>query len=140
MIPTTGYPAGRPAAVARITRRMRSAAPGSSVALIGPVLHALAKAGVLGWSMNRQRLVTTFVSNLRGPGQQLSFLGAQVVDLIAVSGIPGNVTVAFVALSYAGRLTVTVVADPGRCPDFGDVATALQQELQALTAAIAVTP
>jgi diacylglycerol O-acyltransferase / wax synthase len=139
MIPMTGDPAGRLAAVARITRRMRSAAPGSSVALIGPVLRALAKAGVLGWFMNRQRLVTTFVSNLHGPGQRLSFLGAPVVDVLPVSGISGNVTVAFVALSYAGRLNVTVVADPVRCTDFDEVAAELQRELQALTATIAVT-
>ena len=45
-------------------------------------------------------------------------------SVIAVSGISGNVTVAFVALSYAGGLNVTVVADPQRCPDLHDVAAA----------------
>ena len=56
-------------------------------------------------------------------------------SVIAVSGISGNVTVAFVALSYAGGLNVTVVADPQRCPDLHDVAAALEQELRVLTGA-----
>lgn len=134
-IPTTGEPTGRLAAVARITRARRSAAPGSSAALIGPAFRLLAKLGVYGWLVDRQRLVNTFVSNLHGPGRRLSFLGAPVVDVIAVSGISGNVTVAFVALSYAGSLNLTVVADPRRCPDLDDVAAALQRELLLLTGA-----
>ena len=135
MIPTTGEPIRRLAAVARITRGRRTVAPGSSAALIGPVFRVLAKAGVYGWLVDRQRLVNTFVSNLHGPEHRLSFLGAPVVDVIAVSGISGNVTVAFVALSYAGRLNVTVIADPQRCPDLHDVAAALEHELRVLTAA-----
>jgi diacylglycerol O-acyltransferase / wax synthase len=134
MVPTTGEPARRLAAVARITERRRgTAAPGSSAALIGPVFRLLAKAGVYGWIVDRQRLVNTFVSNLHGPERRLSFLGAPVVDVIAVSGTSGNVTVAFVALSYAGRLNITVIADPQRCPDLDDVAVALQRELQVMT-------
>jgi diacylglycerol O-acyltransferase / wax synthase len=135
VIPTIGEPTRRLCAAARITRGRRTAAPGSSAALIAPVFRVLAKVGVYGWLVDRQRLVNTFVSDLHGPEQRLSFLGAPVVDVVAVSGISGNVTVAFVALSYAGRLNVTVVADPDRCPDLDDVAAALQRELQVLTAA-----
>jgi diacylglycerol O-acyltransferase / wax synthase len=134
-IPAIGEPSRRLAAVARITRRRRAAAPGSSAALIGPVFRLLAKAGVFGWLVARQRLVNTFVSNLHGPERRLSFLGAPVVDVIAVSGITGNVSVAFVALSYAGRLNVTVVADPQLCTDLDGVAVALQRELQVLAGA-----
>jgi len=43
-----------------------------------------------------------FLSNLRGPEQRLSFLGAPVIEVIPVGAICGNVTVAFAALSYAG--------------------------------------
>ncbi len=135
MVPTTGEPARRLATVARITRQRRTSAPGSSAALIGPVFRVLAKAGVYGWLVDRQRLVNTFVSNLHGPEQRLSFLGAPVVDMIAVSGISGNVSVAFVALSYAGALNVTVIADPQLCPDLDDVAVALEGELRGLTGA-----
>ena len=47
--------------------------------------------------------------------------------------ISGNVTVAFTALSYAGTLNITVVADPEQCPDFSRMAGAIQAELRLLT-------
>ncbi|MEO6083330.1 MAG: WS/DGAT domain-containing protein, partial [Umezawaea sp.] len=61
----------------------------------------------------------------------MSFLGAPVVDLIPVSGISGNVTIAFVALSYADTLTVTVITDPDHVPDLDYLAEALHHELHA---------
>ena len=134
-VPTTGEPTRRLAAVVRITRRRKTAAPGSSAALLAPMFRTLAKAGVFGWFIDRQRRVNTFVSNVRGPEHRLAFLGAPVIDVIPVPMIAGNVTVAFAALSYAGRLVVTVVADPGRCPDLPTVAHALQRELDLLTGA-----
>ena len=44
----------------------------------------------------------------------------------------GNVTVAFGVLSYAGTLTLTVVADPERCTDLPVLVEVLQRELDAL--------
>jgi len=132
-IPTTGDPIRRLAAIARITRQRKTAAPGSSAVLIGWMFRALAKIGVYRWFVDRQRLINTFVSDLHGPDHAMSFLGAPVVDLIPVSGISGNVTVSFVALSYAGTLTVTVIADPDRAPDLEDLAEALRRELHAQT-------
>ncbi|WP_330276248.1 WS/DGAT domain-containing protein [Lentzea sp. NBC_00516] len=134
-VPTGGDPVRRLAAVARITRQRRTGAPGSSAVVIAPVFRALAKIGVYGWFVDRQRLVNTFVSNLRGPEHRLSFLGAPVVDVIAVSGISGNVTVAFVALSYAGTLNITAIADPERCPDLEVLAEGLRRELRVLSGA-----
>ena len=134
-VPTTGASDRRLAAVVRLTQRRKTAAPGSSAALLGPVFRALAWAGVFGWFIDRQRRINTFVSNLRGPEHRLAFLGAPVIEVIPVPMIAGNVTVAFAALSYAGRLNVTVVADPERCPDLPTVAQALQRELDLLTGA-----
>ena len=123
----------RLAAVAAITRQRKTGVPGSSAALLGPVFRVLAMAGVFGWFIDRQRLINTFLSNLRGPEQRLSFLGAPIVEVIPVSAISGNVTAAFAALSYAERITVTVIADPERCPDLPAIVQALQWELQVLT-------
>lgn len=134
-VPTCGAPAARLAAVAAITRARKTADPGSSAALLGPVFRILARLGVFGWFINRQHLVNSFVTNLRGPTGSLTFLGAEVVDVIAVPMITGNVSVAFAALSYAGHLTVTIVADPERCPDLTELAAAVQLELDELTAA-----
>ena len=44
----------------------------------------------------------------------------------------GNVTVSFAVLSYAGSLTVTLVADPGTCPDLSELRDALEEELHVL--------
>ena len=41
-------------------------------------------------------------------------------------------TVSFLALSYAGTLTVTVIADRDAVPDLPDLAAVLQAELDAL--------
>ena len=90
--------------------------------------------------VNRQRLVNTFVSNLHGPEHRLSFLGAPVVDVIPVSGISGNITVAFVALSYAGRLNITAIADPDRCPDLKVLTEELQRELRVLSGIVDAAP
>jgi len=43
--------------------------------------------------------------------------------------------VMFVALSYLDSLTVTVVADPDRCPDLDALATLLSAELATLARA-----
>ena len=76
------------------------------------------------------------MTNLRGPDVPVSFLGAAVSQMIPLAGVAGNVAVAFAVLSYAGTLTVTVIADGDACPDSGALVAALQGELDALTAPI----
>src|SRR5690606_7105345 len=110
-IEASGEPWSRIAGVVERTRQRKSEARGSSEVLLASVFRSLARMGVLGWYMNRQHRVTTFVSNLRGPEAQLSFAGKRVDDLIPVGQTTGNVTVAFNALSYAGGLVVIAVAD-----------------------------
>ncbi len=123
----------RLAAIARTTRDRRPADPGASAALLGPVFRILAWFGVLRWFVDRQHRVTTMVTNLHGPDVRLSFLAAPITEVIPVSPITGNVTVAFAVLSYAGTLAVTVMADPRRCPDLPILQTRLQNELDLLT-------
>ena len=134
-LPLTGDRIRRLAEIAAITRAAKRADRGASAALLVPVFRALGRLGLLQWLTNHQPLVTTFVTNVRGPDGRLSFLGVPIADVVAVSTISGNVTVAFAALSYAGALNVTVVADPDTCPDLIELATALQRELDALTGA-----
>jgi hypothetical protein len=128
-----GDPYQRLSAVARTTRDRKPAASRESAALLGLAFRALARLGAMRWFVDRQRLITTFVTNLRGPQARLSFLGAPVADVIPVSSISGNVTVGFAVLSYAGALVVTVVADPRHCPDLPDLVSHLRAELDRLT-------
>jgi hypothetical protein len=127
-----GDPYQRLRAIARTTRDRKPAASGESAALVGLAFRALARLGLLRWVADRQRLVTTFVTNLRGPDDRLTFLAAPVTDVIPVSSISGNVTVGFAVLSYAGTLVVTVVADPQHCPDLPVLVAHLRDELDRL--------
>jgi len=132
-VPTTGGPLRRLEAIIGITRGRKTAPRGASAALLGPAFRVLARLGALNWFIDRQRLINTFVTNLRGPDTRLAFLGAAVTDVIPVSVTVGNVTVAFAVLSYAGTLTVTVIADPDTCPDQTVLVGELLRELDALT-------
>jgi diacylglycerol O-acyltransferase len=126
-------PLERLVAIARTTRRRRPAVPDASAALLGPAFRALAGLGVFEWIVDRQRLVTTMVTNLRGPERRLTFLAAPIIEVIPISPITGNVTVAFAVLSYAGTLVVTVVADPQHCPDLPVLLAQLRNELDRFT-------
>jgi uncharacterized protein DUF1298 len=82
-----------------------------------PVFLLLARVGLLGWLADHQRVVQTFVTNLRGPEGPLTFGGAAVRVIIPIPSTTGNVTVTFTASSYAGTLYITVLSDPGGMTD-----------------------
>lgn len=118
--------------VAALTRTRKTTSRGSSAALVGPVFRLLAALGLLRWFVDRQRLVNSFLTNIRGPAGPVSFTGMDVHEVVPVTVTAGNVTVAFAALSYAGRLTIAVVVDPDRVPDLTSVTDALRAQLDTL--------
>lgn len=103
---------------------------------MGAVFRLLGRMRVFQAVIDRQRLVHTFESNLRGPATPLSLAGRPVLRVVPGSVQPGNVGVSFTALSYAGVLGVTVVADPVVVPDHYRVAADLAGALAALTSAV----
>jgi diacylglycerol O-acyltransferase / wax synthase len=141
-VPVTvaGDPQHRLAVIAHTTRNRKPADPSASAVLLGPVFRTLALLGAMRWFVNRQHLITTLVTNLRGPDVRLSFLTAPITDVIPVSPITGNVTLAFAVLSYAGTLVVTIIADPQHCPDLPVLVTQLQAQLDLLTGQHAARP
>lgn len=58
---------------------------------------------------------------------------AAVSDDWPIATVPGNVTVSFDVLSYAGRLLISVVYDPDHMPDHALLADALACELTGLS-------
>jgi hypothetical protein len=132
-VPMAGTSEQRLRAVAAQTAQRRSAGTrGSSAALMAPVFRVLARTGLLRAVIDRQRLVNLFVTNLRGPAQPLTIAGAPVLEVVPLSSTQGNVAVAFAALSYAGRLTVTALLDPDVVAEAGLLREALQSQLAAL--------
>ncbi len=110
----------------------RKSAPGSSLALVGPLFRGAAAVGAFGWFVNRQRLVNTFLTNLRGPSDSVHLAGTPVTRIVPVTITAGNVGVAFTALSYAGRLGVTVITDPYVVPEGEELARELDRQLAAI--------
>jgi diacylglycerol O-acyltransferase len=132
-LPAAGDSRRRLAAVAKITRRRKTAPRAASTALLDPVFRALVKLGAFQWFIDHQRLVNTVVTNVHGPESHLTFLGARIGEIIPLSLTMGNITVAFAALSYAGEVVITVVADPESCSDLPLLVEELQGGLDTLT-------
>jgi len=105
----------------------------SSSGPMGVAFRLLARLGLFQAFVDRQRLVHTFVTNLRGPQVPLHLAGHLVRSVIPVAITPGNVGVTFDVLSYAGTLGITVVADPDVVPDQAELTAALERELRAFT-------
>jgi diacylglycerol O-acyltransferase / wax synthase len=140
MLPATGDPEQRLRHIAAITRARKVNNPGSSAPVLGLLFRALSTAGLLRWFMNHQQMINTFVTNVHGPADPLTFNGSAIREIIPVSGILGNVTIAFAVLSYTGTLTVTVVADRDQCPDLPVLAHALQAQFDTLTSTKVTRP
>jgi diacylglycerol O-acyltransferase len=130
-VPATSDFGTRIARTAEIARERKSRARGASAALFVPAFLLLAHTGLLHWFANHQRVVQTFVTNLRGPDGPLTFSGAEVQAIIPIPSTTGNVTVTFAASSYAGTLRITILSDPAHMPDAPALAAALRHELSA---------
>lgn len=128
-LPADGDLAARVTRIAAITRVRKTAARGTSAAVLGPPFRLLARTGLLRWLINHQQLIQTFATNLRGPAEPLTFAGAPVRAVIPIPNTTGNVTVSFGALSYAGTLRITVLSDPSRVPDVAVLTAALRRDL-----------
>ena len=135
-LPADGDPHQRVQRISAIVRAARAQLNGPAlVVLLGPVLQAIAGLRLYHFYLNHQRRFHTLVSNVKGPKGPVSIGGMPVRGLIPVSvAESGNVAVNFVALSYAGTLTVTIVAEQHLVPDLPELAAFLQSELDALAA------
>ncbi len=128
-LPSGGSLADRLPAITARTRSRLQGRRGASAAPFGVALWLLARLRLLRWVIDHQRMVHTFVTNLRGPASPVTLAGIPVSDLVPISLATGNVTVAFAAMSYAGILIITVVTDPIHHPDRDVLVGALEAEL-----------
>ena len=133
-IPACGDVGSRLRTAAGRIRGVRPLAAGPSIlTLLAPAVRVLAALGGYRYYLAHQRRLHTLFSYLRGQAQPFAIAGAPVRALTPiVVGMSGNVAVSFVAVSYAGTLTVTIVADPDAVPEVDALAAALQAELDAI--------
>lgn len=135
-------PAGGPRAeqlerIAAITRAHKVMRRGASARLLRPGFRTLGVTGLLRPFINRQRLVSIFVTNLRGPDAVQKFAGQVITDVLPVTLIAGNVTLSFGVMSYAGSLAVVIIADPARHPDLDVLTDLLRAELDSFRGSVA---
>ncbi|HEY5784828.1 MAG TPA: wax ester/triacylglycerol synthase domain-containing protein, partial [Microlunatus sp.] len=124
-VPTLVDDHARLAGIISLTRASPELARASSAGPLGLAFRALSRLGLFQPFINHQRLVHTFETNMRGPVAPMSFGGHQVAAVVPAAVNPGNIGVSFDALSYAGVLTITVVADPHIVPQLDQVAHSL---------------
>jgi WS/DGAT/MGAT family acyltransferase len=119
------------AAIADVTRREKAV---QQAGFIRWLMVWFARSGIAQRYFRRQRMATVFETNVPGPPFPFYFLGARILDLVAIGGgAYGNVTLTFAALSYAGRLNVTVCADAASNPDLPVVKSAIESTWAQLT-------
>jgi hypothetical protein len=132
-VPLVGELRDRLAQVAARTRERRASAHSGSAALVGPAFRLLGWLGAFRSVATRQRVVNTFVSNMRGPVEPLHIAGHAVTRVVPMGAASGNIGAQALALSYAGTLTIAVVHDPDLLPDAVPVIEDLSTALAALT-------
>ena len=111
-IPTAGPVSQRLAAVTHARTERLSGRHGASMPLVLAAFRVLAAVHLVQRYATHQHLVNTLVTNVRGPDEAVALFGTRVGRIVPFVVNQGNVTVAFAAASYAGRMTVAVTTDP----------------------------
>jgi len=76
--------------------------------------------------------VSVTTADVPGPPQPVYFARARLLEVFPVLPLIAKVTLGIGALSYAGQLNITVVADRDAVPDLNAFAAAARSELRAL--------
>lgn len=127
-----------PAARLRPIAAERARAMQDAMVAIEPDVRAmLGRFGFVRRAMEHQRLVNLAATYIPGPPQRIEILGAPVIDLRPIAPLAGNIGLSFVALSYAGRLSIAVRADADQFPDLDVLTSAMEADWDALSGAVA---
>ena len=122
-----------PVRLARISAATKSAKPAARSQGTFELTRTLWGSRLFMWLARRQRFVALFVTNVRGPDATMRVGGAPLVEAWPVAPIQGNVRLGIAAMSYAGRLAVTVHVDAGVL-QAGVAGSALGEELARIAA------
>jgi diacylglycerol O-acyltransferase len=86
----------------------------------------------------RQRSVNLVVTNVPGPPVPLYLAGARLLELFPLMPTMGNLTLVVGAVSYAGQLNLTAVADRDASPDVEVFAQGVRTTLDDLVRSVAL--
>ena len=94
----------------------------------------LTRIGLLRYFSRHQHMINIVESNVAGPPAIVSLLGAPIRSIIPIGTLVGNLSLGFLALSYAGQLTIAVQADADHYPDLPVLLAAMERDCSALLA------
>jgi diacylglycerol O-acyltransferase len=120
------------AALARDTRRRKRRVTGSTWWLTAQVFRAVGALGGYRRFVDRQRSITTLLTNMRGPVEPLRVLDRRVTRVVPLATLVGNVTVLAAALSCGGQLVVTIMCSPESAASADGLADDLRDGLAAV--------
>ncbi|MCU0299425.1 MAG: WS/DGAT domain-containing protein [Candidatus Nanopelagicales bacterium] len=126
--------AERLAAVSAYTKQRK---PGARQPQNLRIAHAISQAtgrlGIARMINQHQRIGNTSLSTMRGPTTTLRLAGHPIRRIVPAASRAANIGVNFIALSYAGTMTISVVHDPAQLPDpeplLADLAAALVRRM-----------
>ena len=118
--------------VAELSRPRKRHLSAASTLVLSPAFRALAALRLYRPLVDHQRTMNALVTNLRGPQEQVTLAGRTVRGVVPVSPVVGNVPLAVTALSFGGRLSVTLRL----APSLWAAGPHLREEVQAELAAI----
>ena len=90
--------------------------------------------------LTRRLLLVAVTASIPGPPVPLHLAGARVLEVVPMLPLIANEPLGLAALSYAGALTVGVVADPDTYPDLDTFLAGARQELLELGVPIRWNP
>jgi WS/DGAT/MGAT family acyltransferase len=126
-------PASRLATISARTQRLKAAHEGEGAAvLLDAFDHVPAAERVATRFVPFQPYVNFVVTNVPGSPTPLHLLGARIETIIPIVPLGPGLGLGVAVLTYAGRLTICVNADPDRCPDVDELAEAIGDGLAAL--------
>lgn len=130
----TASPQDRLAQVsAYTTQRKVSARRPKSMRAAHLFSQVVGRLGLASLINQHQRIGNTSLSTMRGPAEPLHLAGHPIARVVPAASRAANIGVSFIALSYAGMMTISVVADPDQLsetrPMVADLAGALGELL-----------
>ena len=114
------------------TRWRKRWTSGSSWWLVAQVFRLLGGLGLNRRLVDRQRSITSLLTNLHGPHGAPLVLGRRVTRAVPLVSLVGNVTTMMAALSYGDRMVATVVCSPESAPLVDLLAADLAEGLAAV--------
>lgn len=115
--------------IIRTTRRVK--AEQRPAAIMG-YLAGLAATPIGKYFVAHQRSTNVIVSNVIGPPVPVYFQAAEVLRILPIIELVGNIGITLCAFSYAGTISMVVTADATAFPDLDVLMRGMEQDWEAL--------